>query len=34
MDEKGCIKGIGDNTKAFVPRLEFEAFLAQPGNLK
>lgn len=32
MDEKGCMKGIGDNTKVFVPRSEAEAFSAQPGN--
>jgi hypothetical protein len=32
MDEKGCMKGIGDNTKVFVPGSEFEAFSAQPGN--
>jgi DDE superfamily endonuclease len=32
MDEKGCMKGIGDNFKVFVPRSEFEAFSIQPGN--
>jgi hypothetical protein len=32
MDEKGCMKGIGDNVKVFVPRSEAKAFSAQPGN--
>ena len=32
MDEKGCIKGIGDNFKVFIPRLEFKTYLAQLGN--
>jgi hypothetical protein len=32
MDDKGYIKGIGNNTKVFVPRVEAEAFSAQPGN--
>jgi hypothetical protein len=34
IDEKGCMKGIGDNAKVFVPRLESEVFSAQPGHLK
>ena len=32
MDEKGCMKGIGENIKVFVPRSELEVFSAQPGN--
>ena len=32
MDEKGCMKGIGDNIKVFVPRLEAKAFSVQPSN--
>ena len=32
MDKKGCMKGIGDNTKVFVSRSEAKAFSAQPGN--
>jgi hypothetical protein len=32
MDEKGCMKGIGDNLKVFIPRSEAAAFSAQPGN--
>lgn len=32
MDEKGCMKGIGQNTKVFVPRREAEVFSTQPGN--
>jgi hypothetical protein len=30
MDEKGCMKGIGDNLKVFVPQSKAEAFSAQP----
>src|SRR5208282_180967 len=32
MDEKGCMKGVGDNTKVIVRRSEIEAFCPQPGN--
>jgi hypothetical protein len=32
MDEKGCMKGIGDNQKVIVPRREGETFSTQPGN--
>lgn len=32
MDEKGCMKGIGDRSKVIVPRYCKEAFSTQPGN--
>ena len=32
MDEKGCMRGIGENVKVLVPRSEAEAFSIQPGN--
>jgi hypothetical protein len=32
MDEKGLMKGIGDNSKVIIPRIEGEAFVNQPGN--
>jgi hypothetical protein len=32
MDEKGCIKGIGDNHKVIVPRDSLEPTVVQPGN--
>ncbi|KIM92733.1 hypothetical protein OIDMADRAFT_173813 [Oidiodendron maius Zn] len=32
MDEKGCMKGVGENVKVLVPRSEAYAFSAQPGN--
>lgn len=32
MDEKGCMKGIGDNTRVIVPRRDLEAQSTQPGN--
>ena len=32
MDEKGCMKGIGDNAKVIIPKEECEAFSNQPGN--
>ena len=32
MDEKGFMKGIGDNVKVLVPVTEEEVFLIQPGN--
>ena len=32
MDEKGFMKGIGDNVKVLVPVTEEEVFSIQPGN--
>jgi hypothetical protein len=32
MDEKGCMKGIGDNSKVIVPKEEAQATSNQPGN--
>jgi DDE superfamily endonuclease/helix-turn-helix, Psq domain len=32
MDEKGCMKGVGENVKVLVSRSDAEAFSAQPGN--
>jgi hypothetical protein len=32
MDEKGFMKGIGDDSKVIVPVEEMEAFSVQPGN--
>ena len=32
MDEKGCMRGIGENVKVLVPRSEAEVFSIQPGN--
>ena len=32
MDEKGIMKGLGDNAKVIVSRHEKEAFAVQPGN--
>ena len=32
MDEKGCMKGIGENVKVLVSRDQVEAFSIQPSN--
>ena len=32
MDEKGFMKGIGDDPKVLIPVTEQEAFSIQPGN--
>lgn len=32
MDEKGCMKGIGDNSKVLISRAESKASTIQPGN--
>jgi hypothetical protein len=32
MDEKGFMKGIGDDSKVLVPVTEEEVFSIQPGN--
>ena len=32
MDEKGIAMGVGDKVKVLVPRLEAQAFIAEPGN--
>ena len=32
IDEKGFMKGIGDDSKVIVPVEELEAFSVQPGN--
>ena len=32
MDEKGLMKGIGDNAKVLISRKQKMAFATQPGN--